>query len=319
MSQKYYCKFCDFYTNYKSDFTRHTRTSKHIKQITACSDDVDDKVNKMDISLNDVKSNETSCISFTEDSVKFKCIYCDKLFTRKSSMDRHVRYTCKNSNDEDMKELVRLLNKRDCSNNNKIFQMQNQIKRLTKKLQLTNIINTGSNVLQGNINNSNNVSLLAYDQTTHKFLHDRDYIRSIKDCNYCVKTFIEKVHFNAAHPENMNVYISSIKANHIMVYKNNRWNIVDRYVQLENMYLDNEFQIESWYGEYKDQYPEIIQSFNRYLHNKEENELMNRVKKEILFMLYNKRHQVTENYKNMKLRQEYQNLLDAENAINEVL
>lgn len=254
MKLKYYCKHCDFYTNYKGDFTRHTKTSKHIKSITSCSDDessnndgettesVDTSFNKTKQSI-DAVSNEI----VRENTLDFKCIYCDKVFTRKSSMDRHIRYSCKNSNDEDMKELVRLLNKRDCSNNQKIFNMQNQIKRLTKKLQLTNLINSGNNnnVLQGNINNSNNVSLLAYDQTTHKFLHDRDYIRSIKDCNYCVKTFIEKVHFNAAHPENMNVYISSIKANHIMVYKNNRWNIVDRYVQLENMYLDNEFQIES--------------------------------------------------------------------------
>ena len=42
---------------------------------------------------------------------------------------------------------------------------------------------------------------------------------------------------------------------------------------------------------------------------------MNRVKKEILFMLYNKRDQVTENYENIKRKQEYQMLLDAENTV----
>ena len=80
MSQKYYCKYCDFYTNYKSDFTRHTKTSKHIKHITSSSDDDGD--DSKDASLNDVTQTDgSSCVSVLEDSVKFKCIYCDKLFT----------------------------------------------------------------------------------------------------------------------------------------------------------------------------------------------------------------------------------------------
>ena len=301
MNSKYHCKCCNFYSQLKSDYIRHMKTSKHFK------------LSSQNIKDNVLENKETEHELNTEN---FNCIYCQKEFSRKSSMDRHIKYSCKNSNDEDMKELVRLLNERDSNKSKKLNQMKSQIHRLTKKLQLTNISSFNNNVLQGNINNNNNVSLLAYDQTTHKFLHEKDYIRCIKDCNYCVKTFIEKVHFNAAHPENMNVYISSIKANHIMVFKNNRWNIVDRNIQLENMYMDNEMQLEAWYTEYKDKYPEIIQSFNRYLHNKEEDELMNRVKKEILFMLYNKRDQVTDNYKNIKRKQQYQMLLDSENTVN---
>ena len=304
MNYKYYCQACNFHTNLKSDYLRHTKTTKHIKLTTSGIEE-----NQCD------GPNGTNDVEVSSGNL-FCCVYCKKEFTRKSSMKRHIKYTCTQSNDEDMKELVRLLNERDCSNSKKLVKMKSQIDRLTRKLQLTNMSNN-NNVLHGNINNNNNVSLLAYENTTHKFLHEKDYIRSIKDCNYCVKTFIEKVHFNTAHPENMNVYISSIKANHIMVYKNNRWNIVDRNIQLENMYMDNEMQLESWYMEYKDKYPEIIQSFKRYLHNKEEDELMNRVKKEIMFMLYNKRDIVTENYEKMKRNQEYKMLLEAENIINE--
>ena len=63
------------------------------------------------------------------------------------------------------------------------------------------------------------------------------------------------------------------------------------------MYEDNEIQLESWYQEYKDKYPGIIESFKRYLNNREEDEVINRVKKDILMMLYNERHKVQENYK----------------------
>ena len=54
---------------------------------------------------------------------------------------------------------------------------------------------------------------------TTEILTPIDYISCFRDCNYCVKTLIEKVHFNKDKHENMNIYISSIKGNYIMVYK----------------------------------------------------------------------------------------------------
>ena len=104
----------------------------------------------------------------------------------------------------------------------------------------------------------------------------------IKNCNRCVKTLIEKVHFNKEKPENMNIYISSIKGNYVMVYKD------------DDLFDSNEVVLETWYDEYKDKYPHIIKSFKRYLHNKEGNDLIDRMKQDILLMLYNKRHVVQE-------------------------
>ena len=50
--------------------------------------------------------------------------------------------------------------------------------------------------------------------------------------------------------------------------------------------------LETWYDEYKEKYPNIIKSFKSYLHNKDENDLLNKVKDEILLMLYNKREAI---------------------------
>ena len=82
-----------------------------------------------------------------------------------------------------------------------------------------------------------------------------------------------------------------------MIYKNQKWNVVDRKKHINDMYEDNEMQLESWYYEYKDKYPGIIESFKRYLNNREEDEVINRVKKDILMMLYNERNKVQDNYK----------------------
>ena len=101
---------------------------------------------------------------------------------------------------------------------------------------------------------------------------------------------IEKVHFNKDKPENMNIYISSIKGNYVMMFKDNQWQIVNRKESIDDIFDKNEFEIETWYEVYKDKYPHIIKSFNTYLKNKEEDDAMlNDVKDEIMVMLYNKR------------------------------
>jgi len=50
--------------------------------------------------------------------------------------------------------------------------------------------------------------------------------------------------------------------------------------------------LENWYDEYKQTYPHIIQSFQRYLKNKDESDIINSMKDDILVMLYNKRRQM---------------------------
>ena len=75
-----------------------------------------------------------------------------------------------------------------------------------------------------------------------------------------------------------------------MVYKNNKWQIIDRKMQIDDLYESNEIILSTWYQEYKVKYPEIIQDMKRYLENKEENATINEVKNEILVMLYNFRN-----------------------------
>ena len=74
-----------------------------------------------------------------------------------------------------------------------------------------------------------------------------------------------------------------------MLYKNNKWQLVNRKEQIDDLYEYNEYVLETWYEEYKTIYPEMIKSFERYLQNKEEDETLNNVKEEILLMLYNNR------------------------------
>jgi hypothetical protein len=225
-------------------------------------------------------------------------------------MYRHIRYTCKKNKDEDFQELARLLNEKDkqikdlisdkdsqikeliSDKDNQFKKMQRQIDKLTNKLQIQNI-NNGS-VINGNVtNNTINIQLLNHGDTDYSHLTPKDYMNCIADCNHCVKTLIEKVHFNANKPENMNIYLSNIKGKYVMIYKDNGWQIQDKKSQVDDLYEYNEFVLETWYDEYVEKYPGIVESFKKYLTNRDSNTLLNDIKEEILIMLYNKRKMIT--------------------------
>ena len=217
-------------------------------------------------------------------------------------MYKHIKYVCKKNKDEDFQELARLLNEKDkqialkdkqidkqlALRDKKMEIMQKQIEKLTNKLQIQNI-NQG--IVQ-NVNNTINIQVLNHPDTDYSHLTPKDYITCIKDCNKCVKTLIEKVHFNANKPENMNIYLSNIKGKYLMIYKDNAWQIQDKKTQVDDLYDNNEFVLEAWYDEYKEKYPDIIASFQRYLQNRDGDEMLNNIKQEILVMLYNKRKMI---------------------------
>ena len=273
---KYYCKCCNYDAKVKGNYMKHLNTKKHKRKIK-------------------IQENETTALIVPNDFDNIKmiqdyniCKYCHKNFTTKQAMYRHIKYTCIQNSDESIIELCRLLNEKDkrlMDQGNQIKVLYDKIEKLSNKLQITNINN-------GIINNNVNIELLNYEQTDYSHLTETDYVTCIKDCNYSVKSLIEKVHFNKNKPENMNIYISSIKGKYAMVYKKNNWQIIDRKAQIDDLYDTNEIILSTWYEEYKIIYPEIMQDMKRYLENIEENDTINEVKKEILLMLYNNRNKI---------------------------
>ena len=285
--KKYRCIACNFSTDHRPNFQRHIRTSKHKKcssNVALCSSDV---------------ALCSPNVAFSEEipSPKkvYECKYCKKVLQHHTSLSRHIKYSCKQNKDEDLKELARLFNEKEKkmnTNDSELIQqmqkMQKQIDKLTNKLQIQNINKRTVN----NTNNTINIQLLNHSDTDYSHLTPKDYLTCIKNCNYCVKSLIEKVHFNPEKPENMNIFLSNIKGNYVMVYKDNEWQIRNKQRQIDDLYDSNEFVLETWYDEYKEKYPHIINSFQKYLKNKDEDVVLNRVKDEILMMLYNNRRMI---------------------------
>ena len=276
---KYNCEPCGFHTNHKPNFERHLKTKKHIES----------PQNHQKVTTKSPKSHHKVIIADEQETSPFQCHYCMKPFKYKQGMYRHIKYYCKKNKDEDLKELARLFNEKDKQlkvQDKQMDKMQKQIEKLTNKLQIQNIN-------QGTINNNTiNIQLLNHSETDYSHLTPKDYMMCIKNCNRCVHTLIEKVHFNPDKPENMNIFLSNIKGKYMMIYKDNEWQIKNKKEQLENLYDTNEVVLECWYDEYKDKYPHIINSFQRYLKNKDGNDVLNKMKDDILVMLYNKRKMI---------------------------
>jgi len=291
---KYFCNHCNYDAKVKSSYDKHLKTKKH-KDKLKCYPNV-------------IQSYPTlsKCYPNFIQNVKTgnECKYCGKIYKYRSGLSKHIKYTCKKNKDEDFQELARLLNENQKQiigkKDKQIEIMQKQIDKLVNKLQIQNVkqnVNNGTvnhgTIINNTSNNTLNIQLLNHTDTDYSHLTPKDYMNCISDCNHCVKTLIEKVHFNVDKPENMNIYLSNIKGKYLMIYKDNQWQIQDKKMQIDDLYDYNEYVLEKWYDEYAEKYPSIIESFRKYLKNRDSDTMLNNIKEEILMMLYNKRNTIT--------------------------
>ena len=258
----YNCNYCLFNTTIYYNYTRHLNSQRHIK-------------------------NENKYLIETN-NVQLSCKYCGKTYKHKSSVSKHIKYSCIKSKDEDFKELARLLNlqqKKQEEQDKKHKQMEKQIKKLqeeNKQLQIQKLTNKLQ--INGGIHIQNNIQLLAYKDTDISHLTNKDYETCIKKVNFCVLKLIEKIHFNISKPENMNIYISNLKDRYLMVYEDGNWNIKNK-SELDTLYKEKEMLLEEWLEEKN--FPELKEKFIKYLNNKENDETLNMIKEEIKIMMYN--------------------------------
>jgi hypothetical protein len=282
---EFICDCCNYQTKVKANYNKHLLTEKHIK--------VSQKLAKVSPKVAEVsqKLAEISHKSINH----FKCKYCEQCYKHKSSLSKHIKYSCTKNKTEDLTELVRLLNLQLEQQKNefetKLQSQTKQIEKLMDKLEI-NTYNTNSN---NTINVTNNINLLNYDQTDTSHLTDNDYEKCIKHVYDCVVKMIEKVHFNPEKPENMNLYISNIKSNHIMMYKDNKWLLVNN-AEVESIYADKDNLIHEWIELNKIKDTELLGQFNKCT-NMDESSLK-RVYDKVKLLLFNQRDVVRKQIKN---------------------
>ena len=120
MDQKFTCECCNFTTSNKSKYNRHLQTKKHEKYSANIA-----------LFSNDIAFFSPN-IAFSEKRTTpkkmYECKYCQKVLQHQSSLSRHIKYTCKDNKDEDLKELARLFNEKEKKMNAKDNELAQMIK-----------------------------------------------------------------------------------------------------------------------------------------------------------------------------------------------
>ena len=276
---KFTCECCNYSTDVKVNFNKHINSKKHklVESKSVVSP------GKSKVSPEPVQSIP---IVNSVENENFSCKYCGQKYKHKQSVTKHIKYSCTKNKTEDLTELVRLLNLQLEQQKNefetKLQSQTKQIEKLMEKLEINNTYNTNSH----NTINTVNINLLNYKDTDTSHLTNVDYKKCLKEASRCVLKLIEKVHFNPDKPENMNIYISNMKNNYMMMYKENKWNLVKK-EEMDSVYNHKEDLIIEWFNLNKD--PDLLKYFERFMDLKEDKPTADAVQEEYKLLLFNNR------------------------------
>lgn len=287
----YNCILCQLVTPIKCHYERHLLTKKHTmnEKVSLKSSQSHPKVIPKS---SHIWVTGTASVEVTKKD--FVCKFCDKQFAFKQTMYRHMKNSCVKKED-DYKELVRLLNAQ-IENQKKEFEEEKeerkketlalvkQIDALKGKLEIKGSFNTNSN---NTINNVQHITL-NYVDTDVSHITDKDYRCCIRKVCHSVLKLIEKIHFNPAKPENMNVYISNMRDKYVMIYEGNKWILKNKTDAIDTLYTDKEMMIEEWMNDNDE--PEMRKFFDRYMNNVKEKNTMDDINDQLKLMLYNKKN-----------------------------
>ena len=114
----FHCAICYFVSDRKSNYDKHMKSKRHIlKNISATK-------------IAEVRPPEVEVSQPIQAMAPpHKCKYCEQCYSHRSSLSKHIKYSCnKNTNRNDIKEVVRVLS-------NRIDQQENKLEKQNKMLE----------------------------------------------------------------------------------------------------------------------------------------------------------------------------------------
>jgi hypothetical protein len=263
------------------------------------------------------------------------CNYCKKIFSRKYTLDRHLANYCKvkQQHDNEKEEIFQKLIQQMEEQTKEIHQIKKENKQLKQQLNsiipsgstninnttnanttnanTTNANTTNANTTNNTINNNqkiqniqnnniqNNIKLVAFGQEDLSYITDNICKQILNKGFRSVPVLIKYTHFNSNKPEQHNVYISNMRDSHAIIYDGKQWKLMDRTEAVDQLIHDGKYYLVEKFEElFEELDPVTIKKFNRFVNQSEDDDILNGLKRDIKYMLYNNKN-ITEKTKTM--------------------
>lgn len=262
-------------------FTKKCNYETHISKKNLCriapQETAISRSNTAQISIKDDMSDE---------SAPPKCNYCGAVFTRKDSLSRHIKKSCKIKKENDnnmealMEEMIKM--KEDMQS------MKNKMHKLEKENSKYKEIVRINNITQ---NNNFNFGITPYGMENITNITPNEYSRIFRRGMNSVPALVEKIHFDENKPENHNIYMSNIRGKYVLVFDGKRWRLKNRDMIIGEMYDEKSDILETKFEELFDKLDESTKNmFNKFLKVKDiDGAATKRIKEDIQIILYENR------------------------------
>ena len=244
----YNCNICGYFTTDNSNYHRHLKTKKHLKKVSAAADHT--LIGKNSLSCRNVPNSARNI----EKTTLPVCVFCQKTFSSKSTLRRHVKYNC---NQKKKEQLVKDINKKRDNEEHLLYDKIEEL--LDKKIKETSnttinnytnntIHNTQNNIHNNTQNNTQNIVLNCYGKEDVTYITKKLLNNFIKGPNTMIPRLIRATHFHKKHPENRNIYIPNKKQNFVKVY-NGYWLLQNKTEAIKDLVDKNYNILESYYDD----------------------------------------------------------------------
>ena len=282
------CECCSFQSHFKSDYIRHLNTKKHINRVKDSSTEYvknSTQFTQFTTSPPQLLHNFTPNLhNFTPNYAKKHkmsiCEFCGKEFSRKDSLKRHLKNSCKMKKENDkINELNTIILRQQDENTKEKEKLYSYIDKLIDKTGNTNI-----NIEKQMNNQTNTLNIKNFGEEDISHITNDFKLKMLSLPYGMIQNMIEKVHFNKKKPENKNIALTNKKDNMIKIFKGDKWKYQDRNIVVDQLIKKNYYRLDDFFEEGGKSKMNDIHS-NRYKvfqnkFDKQDNDLLGRIKKE---------------------------------------
>lgn len=315
---KFNCYECNYKTNLKGDYKRHLNSKKHQRNmgITALKLEICEKIPKEEQKRNKKEQKGT----FWEqkgtkkeqkgtflhdgkieefDTIKcFICEYCNKEYSSRKTMLRHMKHYCKVKKDYDVKKKADVAKNENLNELKKIIseEMAEQNNKINKLLDNVGTTNNSNNTMNnsGNHNNShnqvNNIQLNVFGKEDLSMITEKVKQELIKGPFKMMPKLMEMIYFNKDHPENHTLKLVNKKEKIMKIHDKEGWKYVDKDETIDYILEDKNYAVDSYYDRNEAQFSDFVKkTYGRFreLFDSRDGELWKQITRDIDLVLWN--------------------------------